>query len=151
MTTQRRIRHGALQVLYMLDSSKGELDLEVVRPLLLEMVDDAAGAASAIELAVSAWQQIDEADGAIAPLCPDWPINRQPIIDRNVLRLAWFEMTSGRTPPKAAINEAIELAREFSTERSPAFINGVLDKVLRDLTNAPPPPPSEPVSDEAPA
>ena len=47
------------------------------------------------------------------------------------MRLAHFEMTSGRTPPKVAVNEAVELAKSFSTERSPAFINGLLGKVLK--------------------
>ena len=54
------------------------------------------------------------------------------MVDRNILRLAYFEMASGQTPPKVAINEAVELAREFSTQKSPAFVNGVLDKIMRE-------------------
>ena len=155
MTTQRQVRHAALQVLYMLDSGKGSADVEVVRPLLLELIEDPAGVETAMELALATWRAIEDADTAIAPVCPDWPINRQPIIDRNILRMAWFEMTSGQTPPKAAINEAIELAREFSTDRSPAFVNGVLDKILREMSTHASPPPvvsdDASVSDEAPA
>jgi hypothetical protein len=64
---------------------------------------------------------------------PDWPSRRLAPIDRAILRLAHFEMTSGRTPPKVAINEAVELAKAFSTEKSPAFINGLLGKVLKRL------------------
>jgi hypothetical protein len=52
-------------------------------------------------------------------------------MDRNIIRLCWYEMTRGSVPPKAAINEAIELAKQFGTERSAAFLNGVLDRMMR--------------------
>ncbi|MDX1389866.1 MAG: transcription antitermination factor NusB, partial [Acidobacteriota bacterium] len=58
---------------------------------------------------------------------------RQPVVDRSLLRLAYYEMTSGVAPPKVAINEAVELAKEYSTEKSPMFVNGVLDKLYRQL------------------
>ena len=58
-------------------------------------------------------------------------------MDRAILRLAHYEMTSGRTNPKVVVNEAVELAKEFSTERSPAFVNGVLDKVLKRMAAKP--------------
>jgi N utilization substance protein B len=64
-------------------------------------------------------------------LAPDWPAHRQGAVDRCILRIAHYEMTSGRTPPKVAVNEAVELAKEFGSERSPAFVNGLLDKVLK--------------------
>ena len=134
MTSQRSIRQGALRVLYMLDTMQGQIDDETIRPLLLEEVGDESGVSAAFELAHESWKHADAADAAISPMCPDWPIKRQPVIDRNILRLVWFEMTTGRTPPKAAINEAIEMARRFSTERSPAFVNGVLDKILKMMT-----------------
>ena len=72
-------------------------------------------------------------DALVTPLTPEWPIHRQPVVDRSLLRLAYYEMISGRTPPKVVINEAVELAKEFSTEKSPMFINGVLDKLYRQL------------------
>jgi transcription antitermination protein NusB len=53
-------------------------------------------------------------------------------VDRNIIRLAIHEITSGQTPPKVAIDEAIELAKTFSTENSPSFVNGVLDAVLKE-------------------
>jgi N utilization substance protein B len=62
-------------------------------------------------------------------------------VDRSILRLAVWELTSGQTPPKVVIDEAIELAKSFSTEQSPAFVNGVLDAVLKEvnaLTSAQP-------------
>ncbi len=63
-------------------------------------------------------------------------------VDRNLIRMAVWELTNSDTPPKVVIDEAIELAKEFSTEQSPAFVNGVLDAVLREtrtLTAEPPP------------
>ncbi len=86
----------------------------------------------------------DEADHTVAELAPDWPTYRQPVVDRNILRLAYYEMIPGTTPPKVAINEAIELAKEFSTEKSPLFVNGVLDKIYRNRFRD-----CEPASDEA--
>ena len=84
-------------------------------------------------MARRAWAARETADKAVAALSPDWPTHRQPVVDRTILRLAHYEMTSGKTPPKVAINEAVELAKEFSTEKSPMFINGVLDKIFRSL------------------
>jgi N utilization substance protein B len=82
-------------------------------------------------LALQAWTRREEADAAVAAISSDWPTYRQPVIDRSILRLAYFEMAEGGTPPKVAINEAVELAKEFSTEKSPLFINGVLDKIYK--------------------
>ena len=69
-------------------------------------------------------------------LAPDWPTYRQPVIDRCILRLAYFEMVTNRAPPKVVINEAVELAKEFSTDKSATFVNGVLDKIYRSLREA---------------
>jgi N utilization substance protein B len=54
------------------------------------------------------------------------------VVDRNVLRLALWEMTNTQTPPKVVIDQAIELAKSYSTEQSPAFVNGVLDAALKE-------------------
>jgi 6,7-dimethyl-8-ribityllumazine synthase len=87
----------------------------------------------AYDLARGAYDGRAEADELMRELAPDWPPERQPTVDRCILRLAYHEMVTGRTPPKAAINEAVELAKRFSTDRSPLFVNGVLDKVMRRL------------------
>jgi N utilization substance protein B len=71
-------------------------------------------------------------DERLERLAPQWPPRRQPGVDRSLLRLAVWELTNADTPPKVVIDEAIELAKKFSTEQSPAFINGVLDAVLRE-------------------
>jgi len=79
-------------------------------------------------LAELAWEFREEADTALAGLVTDWPTHRQPVVDRNVLRLAFYEMSRGGVPHAAAIDQAVELAREFGGERSPAFVNAVLDR-----------------------
>ena len=78
------------------------------------------------------WEQRETIDPWIERLAPQWPPRRQPLVDRNLIRLAVWELTNTQTPPKVVIDEAIELAKQFSTEHSPAFVNGVLDAVLKE-------------------
>ena len=70
---------------------------------------------------------------AATSLAPKWPTHRQPAVDRAILRLAYHEMKSGRTPIKVVINEAVELAKGYCSKESPPFINGVLDKMARQI------------------
>jgi N utilization substance protein B len=133
MSTSRDIRRCAVQALYQLDAQRaGESpSREGLLESLSESPGDLATHKDGLALALKAWAGRNDADRDCAALAPDWPTHRQPMMDRSILRLAHFEIVSGRTPPKVAINEAVELAHEFSTERSPAFINGVLDKIMK--------------------
>ena len=83
-------------------------------------------------MAAGAWEARAASDQWVERLAPQWPPRRQPGVDRNILRLAVWELTNTDTPPKVVIDEAIELAKQFSTEQSPAFVNGVLDAVLKE-------------------
>jgi N utilization substance protein B len=74
-----------------------------------------------------------EIDELIERHAHNWRLERMPVVDRNVMRLAIFEMMGLRTAPAIAINEALELARKFSGEESVPFINGVLDAVRQEL------------------
>lgn len=152
MATPRDIRRLALVVLYQLDARAGE-DANLIRESVDEVINksldedlkDDEGTlfltpaepfrekerGEAFDLAVAAYDARDDADNEFEALAPDWPPRRQAAIDRAILRLAHFEMTTARTPPKVAVNEAVELAKAFSTDRSPAFINGLLGKVLK--------------------
>jgi N utilization substance protein B len=123
----------SFQVLFQLDA-RGGGDLTGVR----ESLDGVEGFTDkerdkAYEHGAAAFDARAGADAEFAELAPTWPAHRQAAADRAILRLAWFEMTSGRAQPKVAINEAVELAKEFGTDRSPAFVNGLLDKVLKRL------------------
>ena len=135
MSSRRQVRRVAVQALYLLDAGADPVVDELLEDLT-ESPGDGRTHRDGVELAVAAWAEHAIADPLIEAQTPEWPINRQPVVDRSILRLAYHEMTSGVTPPKVAINEAVELAKEFSTERSPMFINGVLDKLYRDLRDA---------------
>jgi transcription antitermination factor NusB len=80
---------------------------------------------------------MDELDRRIAAAALHWKLNRIAPIDRCILRIALFEMLeSADVPPKVAINEAIELAKKFSTEQSGSFVNGILDRIWTDTRKA---------------
>jgi N utilization substance protein B len=81
-------------------------------------------------------ENIAEIDRRLSQHAEHWRIERMPAVDRNVLRLAIFEMMALDTPPPVAIDEAIELARRFSGEESVQFINGVLDAAKREIDSA---------------
>lgn len=138
MATPRDIRRLAFQALFQLDARPAE-DTEAVRQSLDDEEGFTAGErAKAYTLAVAAFERRAEADRELESLAPGWPAGRQPAVDRAILRLAWHEITEGRTPPKVAVNEAVELAKSYGTDRSPAFVNGVLDKVLKRVLAARP-------------
>ena len=131
MVRKRKTRELAMQVLFLWDMN-GARDAEVARPILEEGTSDDEIRRSALDMATRTFEQRETIDQWVERLAPQWPPRRQPPVDRNLIRLAVWEMTSTDTPPKVVIDEAIELAKKFSTEQSPAFINGVLDAVLRE-------------------
>jgi len=120
-----------MQVLFLWDAN-GQLDL----PLGWQATDvtglDENLRMRSVSMAERVWSQRETIDTWIERIAPQWPPRRQPGVDRNILRLAVWELTSSDTPPKVVIDEAIELAKEFSTEQSPSFVNGVLDAILRE-------------------
>lgn len=133
---ETRIRRLAFQALFQLDV-RGLDAFEEVRDSLLADEEDQALAepdrTKALELALLAFEHRAEADDETTRLAPTWPASRQPAVDRSILRLAHYEMTRGGVPPKVAIDEAVELAKEFSTEKSPSFINALLDRVMKRM------------------
>lgn len=134
MSTQRDIRRCALQCLYQLDAGAAPTAESLGGGgdhADLDRLDDQTRQRG-LDLATLAWEFRDEADGRVAPLTPEWPHHRQPMIDRNILRLAWFEVVHQSVPARVVINECVELAKEFGSEKSPAFVNGVLDRLLRE-------------------
>jgi N utilization substance protein B len=84
------------------------------------------------ELARGVSRNVAEIDQRITAKASNWRIERMAVVDRNILRLAIYEIHSTATPPAVAIDEALELAHEFAGEESAAFVNGVLDAVRRE-------------------
>jgi transcription antitermination protein NusB len=89
--------------------------------------------AFANELFEGSVAQAGEVDALLAAHTDNWRPERLALIDRAILRLAAYELRTAKTPPKVVLNEAIELAKKFSTEDAARFVNGVLDSVLRSL------------------
>lgn len=86
------------------------------------------------QLFEGAAKEVPTLDEIISKHCENWRFERLAAIDRAILRLAIHEMGSADTPPKVVLNEAVELAKKFSSEGSGAFVNGVLDSVHKSLT-----------------
>jgi N utilization substance protein B len=122
-----------MQALFLWDAN-ANLDLALGAQATQD--DDQAVSTRALQMAEGAWNQRETIDALIERIAPQWPPRRQPAVDRCILRLAVWELNNQPTPPKVVIDEAIELAKEYSTEQSPAFVNGVLDAALREKTVA---------------
>lgn len=139
MANPRGIRRLAFRTLFEIDALAActpaqTLDLEAWHASLDDPEEfTAAERTRAVRLAQDAFAARQAADAAVEEFAPQWPAARQAAPDRAVLRLAHFEMTLGGVNPRVAINEAVELAREFGTEKSPAFVNAVLDKIMHRL------------------
>src|SRR5262245_60896310 len=132
MLRSTQTRQLALQLLFLFDAH-GVIDEAMAAQAAEGGSDDTDARRRAIEAAKGAWENRNISDVCVERLAPHWPPRRQPGVDRNILRLAVWELTHTDTPPKVVIDEAIELAKSFSTEQSPAFVNGVLDAVLKDI------------------
>lgn len=92
------------------------------------------------ELIAGITAQQAEIDRLIASKAEGWRLERLYSVDRNILRLAIYELLYRKdVPPEAVINEAIELAKKYSGEHSPIFINGILDRILKELPQGPHP------------
>ncbi len=124
-----------MQALFLWDAN-ANLDLVLGAQVTKDEKTEESVATRALQMAEGAWNQRETIDALIERIAPQWPPRRQPAVDRCILRLAVWELTTQSTPPKVVIDEAIELAKEFSTEQSPAFVNGVLDAALREKTLA---------------
>lgn len=129
MSKARDIRRLAFQVLFQLDA-QGEQAVETLWAGLESDLPE-RDRRRAFDLASAAFADRIAADAAMEGLAPGWPARRQPAVDRAILRLAHHELRAGEVNGKIIVNEAVELAKEFSTERSPAFVNALLDKILK--------------------
>ncbi len=127
--TRRRARRLALQALYELNSTGHDPEETLSRLLGEADLSPELGQFSQ-ELVRGVLENREPIDAHIQAFAPAWPVEQTPVVDRNILRLAIFEiLLDNRVPVKAAINEAVELAKTFGGETSPKFINGVLGSV----------------------
>jgi N utilization substance protein B len=129
MGVRRKARIVALQALYEVNSVGH--DVEKILPRLLEESGlSEENAAFARGLVSGVLQNKRKIDQHIKNFAPAWPVEQIPIVDRNILRLAIFEiLLDNSVPVKVAINEAVELAKKFGSDNSARFVNGVLGSV----------------------
>ena len=129
MARRSRAREVVLQVLYQDDvnpDSKQESEAFLRRRLHSddELQDFARTLLSGTR------EHVAEVDRILTETAANWTLQRMAVTDRNILRLGGYEILFGSTPPRAAINEAVELAKRYGSEQSPQFVNGILDKLL---------------------
>jgi N utilization substance protein B len=128
MGIRRKARECALQILYQRDitrqnSDEVEAGFELKYPVAVQSF--------AMELVNGTLGNLGEIDGSIAEASDNWDLSRMSFIDRNILRLAVFEIRfRDDIPFKVSINEAIELGKKFGSDQSGNFINGILDRIV---------------------
>jgi len=135
MGSRRKARECALQMLFAADVAEMPPD-EVVRSYWAELGEselDETARAFATRLATGTLSNLERLDERIRSRAEHWRISRMAVVDRNILRLAVYEFLYEPTPRTVAINEALEIARRFSTYEATQFINGILDAIKRDL------------------
>ena len=135
---RHRAREAALQILYQWDIGKRDIDTSAATFFDLQWpnsdppADDRRGFATALARDTS--ERLSEIDPLIADTTERWRPERMAILDRLILRMAVCEMLrDSSTPPVVVINEALELARTFTTEESVKFINGMLDAIRKKI------------------
>jgi N utilization substance protein B len=155
MTRRSRSREVALQLLVQFDVNP-RVDRAVIERFVRDRLRDPASEQFCLALYDGALAERPAIDRRIVEVAENWRLPRMAAVDRNVLRLAAHElMHTPETPTAVAINEAVELARRFGSKDSPAFVNGLLDRIAQPpgptgetppaaVVDAPPPAPAEP-------
>ena len=121
-----------MQALCCLDA-QGDDAMDLALAFIRDGHDELDVLSLAREMTQQAWGYRDQADARLAERSERWDVHRMPVVDRSILRLAVWELGAQNAPAKVVINEALRLAKEFSTAQSPRFINGVLDAIAGDL------------------
>jgi N utilization substance protein B len=130
---ETRARARALQLLYAWESDQHPPPEQILERLDRVLGSELPVRQLAVELfrgVVREWKRLD---GEIAPAAEHWRLERLALVDRNILRLAVFELVHERVPARVAIDEALWLAHRFGGTQTPSFVNGVLDPIARSL------------------
>jgi transcription antitermination factor NusB len=129
-----RARQLAVQSLYQLDVQGPELFERPTDEFFMDADSDSFVRKLALDWTKGTWEHLTQCDELIASSTIKWQFSRLSPVDKSILRLAVYQLKfCPDIPPKVVINEAIELAKTFSTDRSGPFVNGVLDAVLKKL------------------
>jgi N utilization substance protein B len=132
MTRRSRAREVALQLLYQHDINPG-VGREVIAAFVRERLRDPAREPFTLGLYDGAVAHAADIDRRLAAAAENWRVPRMAVVDRNILRLGGYEILhTPETPASVVLDEAIELARRYGSAGSPAFVNGVLDRLRQD-------------------
>ncbi len=135
MDKRTRARELAIQSLYQLDV-QGSDALELLDQFFTESDADDSVRKLARDWTEGTWKNLQQCDELISASAARWQLDRLSTVDRGILRLSVYQLKfCPDIPPKVVINEAIELAKKFSSEKAPAFVNGVLDAILKKLVS----------------
>ena len=133
MSSRRRSREMAIQVLYQVDMAQSDL-AEALRLFCEHFKAPESIRDFAFELARGAYEHREEVDSLIKRFSEHWRLERMPTVDRNILRLAIYELLyQPDIPAKVSINEAVDLGKKYGSEDSGSFINGILDRIRLHL------------------
>lgn len=138
MSRRTRARTVALQVLFQ-DDLNPQHNPAATDDLIVRRLREPELVAFGRELVAGVRKNRREIDDLLAGCAAHWSVHRMSATDRNVLRLGAYELLYTSTPPRAVIDEAVELAKRFGTAQSGAFVNGILDRLLRERRGGTPP------------
>jgi N utilization substance protein B len=134
MSTRREAREHVMKALYAHEQADGDPDQIVHTLIKAPLEDDSATRDFAERLFRTTLDTTEEADEIIEKHAENWEVHRIAVIDRSLLRMATTELLKfEEIPPKVSVDEAIEIAKKYSTPRSGTFVNGVIDAILLDL------------------
>jgi N utilization substance protein B len=127
------VREVVLQILYQDDVNPDADPVETDRFLRGRLKEDQQALGFAHMLLSGVRRNRGELDGMLSKMADNWSLERMAVTDRNVLRMGAFEILYTDTPPRVVINEAVELAKRYGARQSPPFVNGILDRFLREV------------------
>jgi N utilization substance protein B len=132
MSTRRRAREIVLQLLYEADVNGVREEADSRAFIRSRLQGRKALTSFACKLLAGTIGRRDEIDVYLSKLATNWTLPRMPVVDRNVLRLGAYEILFAETPSRVAVNESVVLAKRYGDKNSPRFVNGVLDRLMKD-------------------
>ncbi len=131
---RRRAREYALQILFQIDFKSQEVSRNDFEDFWLDKNESEDVRKFTEELVRGTIERLDEIDSRLEKVAENWVLKRMAAVDRNILRFAAFEILYRKDiPPAVTINEAVEIAKKFSSSEAAPFINGILDKLAKEM------------------
>jgi transcription antitermination protein NusB len=130
---RRKAREYALQILFQIDFTDKKIDRKNLDEFWSDKKENREVRKFADELVTGVLENLDETDIGIEKVTENWVLKRMAAVDRNILRIAGYEILYRKDIPSAVtINEALEIAKKYSTSEAASFLNGILDRLARD-------------------